>query len=196
MKYTVQSSIEIAAPAAQIFTIISDHEGTPNWVSDVKKVVLAKPGNGNKNGKGAMRRVTFRPVLWSTVDEEILTFEEGKGYTYRIMKGMPGLLDHLGQWELEESAGVTKVTWTVGFDFKVWHWFRPFHGNFVGTFKGVQEKALAGLKSAIKAQSPTSLKNRPTLRFNPAAFTISAPNVLLNSSTSEKIPSSSSILMA
>lgn len=146
----VNSSITINASKTDIFNIISDHEGTPNWVHKVKKVTLKKEGQP-KNGVGAMREVVFRPMLWTTVQEEILSYDQNESFTYRIAEGMPGLVDHLGKWSLESTSdGKTKVTWAVHFDFSKRHIFSWFVGSFAKSFKKVQEEALNQLKENLE----------------------------------------------
>lgn len=156
IKKTVHSSKYIQASVATIFKIISDHEGTPNWVQDVKVVKVLKHGTV-KNGKGTIRSVTFRPVMWSTIQEEIIEFNPNQDYSYRITEGMPGLVSHLGHWILEPSNdGMTKVIWDVSFEFKRMHWFRLFVGNFAKTFKKIQEKALNSLDNYAQKQEQMS----------------------------------------
>ena len=132
-----------------IFEIISDHEGTDKWVNDVEKVVLLQQGM-NKNGKGAIRRVKFKPKLWSTIDEEIIEYNPNQSYSYKITDGMPGLVNHLGMWQLDKVGNdKTKVTWNVHFEFKKYHWFGLLTNTFAKSFNKVQFSALESLNDYL-----------------------------------------------
>jgi uncharacterized protein YndB with AHSA1/START domain len=143
----------IKASAKDIFKVISDHENTHLWINEVEKVSLLKEG-ANKNGLGALRQVKFTPKLWSVIDEDILEFTPDERYTYTIVKGMPGLINHLGSWTLSEAAdGGTKVVWAVHFEFKKFHWFGLLVNNFASTFNKIQISALESLEAYLKEQA-------------------------------------------
>jgi ribosome-associated toxin RatA of RatAB toxin-antitoxin module len=146
----VQAEKIINASKEAIFKIISDHEGTSNWIQDVKQITLIKPGE-NKIGLGAIRKVNFKPKFWSTIDEEIIEYKEQESYSYTIIKGMPGLISHKGSWLLKEEAnGMTKVIWNVQFEFKKFHWFALLVNNFAKTFNQIQVNALDSLDAYLK----------------------------------------------
>ncbi|OJJ14451.1 hypothetical protein BKI52_42475 [marine bacterium AO1-C] len=139
----------IKASQEAIFKIISDHEGTHRWVKEVDKVLIVKEGE-QKNGLRAIRKVHFKPVLWTTVEEEIIDFQENKSYIYKIISKMPGLVDHKGVWSLQEiSADATEVVWDVYIEFKKMHWFSLFAGSFAKSFGKVQNRALAQLEQDL-----------------------------------------------
>ena len=73
-KASVRVGAEYPVPPAAVWSVVSDHEGTHAWVPKVKRVTLLKPGEP-KNGMPALRRVEFRPALWSTIDERIVSVE-------------------------------------------------------------------------------------------------------------------------
>jgi ribosome-associated toxin RatA of RatAB toxin-antitoxin module len=133
----------------EIFRIIAEHEKTGDWLNNVKQVVLLKEGSPS-NGVGAIREVTFKPKLWSTIEEEIFLYDQDNTYSYRIIKGMPGLLKHKGTWTLNSiENGKTEVIWTVYFEFKKYHWFSLFLKNFITTFNKVQVDALEDLDAFL-----------------------------------------------
>lgn len=143
----------IDASPEEIFRVISEHENTHLWIKEVEKVSLLKKGE-NKNGSGALRQVKFTPKLWSVIDEEILEFSPNKKYTYKIVKGMPGLINHLGSWTLSEVNNTcTKVVWEVHFEFKKFHWFGLFVNNFASTFNKIQRSALVSLEDYLQEQA-------------------------------------------
>lgn len=144
---TAKAQIKIEAGKEALFGVLVNHEGTHNWVQEVNKVTLLKEGTP-KNAKGAIREVDFKPRLWTTVQEEILSYQDNEYYTYSIIEGMPGLVSHLGKWSVEEAGNnETLVTWEVEFTFKKFHWFSPFVNSFVKSFNEVQNNALKNLKA-------------------------------------------------
>lgn len=146
----INSEILIKAPKEAIFKIVSDHEGTHKWIEKVKKIRLLKKGTP-KNGKGAIREVNFKPMTWTTVQEEIVVYQEDSHFHYKIQSKMPGLVDHLGVWRLEETEdGHTKVFWEVKMEYKKGHWFTWFEKGFAKQFKKVQHQALNQLKKDLE----------------------------------------------
>lgn len=148
----INSSITIKASKEAIHKIISNHVGTPTWVKEVKEVKLLKEGTPT-NGLGAIREVNFRPAFWTTVQEEIVAYEENEGFQYKVLK-MPGLINHLGVWELIEkpNGGVT-VHWNVYMEFKKFHIFGLFINKFGRDFKKVQINALSFLKETLEKKN-------------------------------------------
>ena len=146
----VNSQIQIQATPAAVFNIVSDHTGTPTWVKEVKEVKLLQQGTP-KNGKGAIREVNFRPAFWSTVQERIISYEDNKTYSYKIVS-MPGVADHLGIWAVADNGdGSSTVSWQVYFGLKKRHWFRIFFSKkFATDFKQIQENALLKLKEMLE----------------------------------------------
>ncbi len=150
MKVNINSSITIDASKEAIFSIVSDHEGTDNWVDEVKSVKLIKKGTP-KNGLGAIRRVDFKPMFWTSVNEKIVLFKENQEYHYKVIK-MPGVSDHLGIFSLEENGNnQTTVHWKVYLEFKKYHFMRLLSGKFGKDFKAVQESGLLKLKKQLES---------------------------------------------
>lgn len=150
MTIEINSSIAIRATKEEIFQVVSDHEGTPNWVDEVKCIKLIKEGTP-KNGKGAIREVHFKPLLWNTVQERIIHFEPNTEYQYKVVK-MPGLKDHLGTFYLEDTAtDLITLRWTVHMEFKKYHPFSLFANKFKRDFKIVQEKGFQKLKERLES---------------------------------------------
>lgn len=146
----IESSVLIQADPSSIFAIVSNHEGTPDWVDKVKKVKLLKTGTP-KNGLGAIREVHFKPLLWGAAREEIVAYEQDSHFHYKVISSLPGMIDHLGMFQLTpQSDGMVKVEWKIHFVFKQKHWFRYFLKSFAKQFKAVQEDAFAVLKGQLE----------------------------------------------
>ena len=147
----VDSFVVIKASEAAVFAVITDHPGTPNWVKNVNKVTVLKDGSPH-HGKGTIREVDFKPRFWTTVTEEVMTYQKDSHFEYRIVKGMPGLLAHLGRMELtDQGDGAVRLDWKVHFEFKKMHWFRLFLGSFQKQFKATQEAGLGLLKQQLES---------------------------------------------
>ena len=93
--HAIRVSVDIDATQAAVWERVSDHEDTPSWVEAVKRVTLAQSGTP-RNGVGAIRVVSFKPALWSTIHERITRFEPPHSFDYVLFKGMPALSSHLG----------------------------------------------------------------------------------------------------
>ncbi len=141
----LQHSVEINAPAAAVFALVSDHENTPNFVDAVKQVTLLREGQP-RNGLGAIRDVRFRPLLWQGVQEEIVFWDAPHGYHYRILSGFAGLAQHLGQWRIDVTASGCRVTWDIVVDYRPNHPAALLAGVFDKAFTAVMQQALAKLK--------------------------------------------------
>ncbi len=129
----------------ECFKIVSNHRFTHNFVFDVKKCTVLEEGE-TKNGKGTVREVKFKSRLWPSIKERVIFFDPPKHYAYKIISGMPGLEDHLGEWHVEAiNENESKVIWTVYFKFKKAHLFYPLRHRFVNRFECIQKDALENL---------------------------------------------------
>jgi hypothetical protein len=148
--HEVRVGTDIAAPQAAIWERVSEHEDTPSWVDAVKSVTLTRPGEP-PNGVGAIRVVKFKPLLWSTIHEEITRFDPPRTFEYVLFKGMPGLVSHLGRVIVDDlGQDRSRLRWEVDFVFRTVHPFRPFVPSFVRDFEGVLTSAVANLKGQLE----------------------------------------------
>ena len=96
---TVRVERSIAAPAADVFEMLTDHAGYTRF-RGVSKAERFRDGEPDPNGVGAMRRITTPPV---TFEEEILTFDRPRRMDYVIRKAnFP--LEHEGGSIVVEGA--------------------------------------------------------------------------------------------
>jgi polyketide cyclase/dehydrase/lipid transport protein len=150
--FTVHVSRAIAAPAARVWTRVSDHANTHTWVREAR-VELLEPGEPAPDGKGALRRVAFpdRP-LWTTILERVTAFDPGTSFSYKVVRGMPGLRDHLGTVSVTPRGDDRcELTWHVDFEFPAWHPMRLFGKGFVASFGAVLQAALDELATQLSA---------------------------------------------
>jgi carbon monoxide dehydrogenase subunit G len=148
--YHVHAEIEIAAPAEVVWARVSDHEATPSWIPQVKRVRLERDGEVH-NGKGAIRVVAFRPRLWTAAREEIVRFEPPRLFEYVVRAGMPALRHHLGHVEVEPRGGGSRLRWDVDFTFGGIHPFRLFVPGVMRAFQGVLDEGMRELRRQLEA---------------------------------------------
>lgn len=150
LKYQIRTSCDINVAADKVWSRVSDHEATPSWVKEVKKVTLSHIGTP-KNGVGAERVVVFKPRMWSTIYEKITHFDEPHEFHYVLYKGMPGLVSHLGK-VIVDDLGVDRcrLRWEVDFEFKTIHPFALIAPSFVKQFEDVLQAALLNLKRQVE----------------------------------------------
>lgn len=150
---TIRVETRIAATPDAVWARVSDHEATPSWIAEVKCVELTEPGTGTRGGLGAVRRVAFKPRMWSTVLERIVEHRPPERFHYVLFEGMPGLLRHEGRVIVQPDAGGAILRWEVDFQFRSVHWFRPIVPSFVRQFEAVLRGGLAELKRQLEAPS-------------------------------------------
>lgn len=152
-RHQIRVSSEIAVTPDVVWKRISEHEATPTWVDEVTRVTLTREGSP-RNGLGAIRVVEFKPLLWSTIHEEITLFEPGRAFEYVLFKGMPSLRSHLGQLSIDDlGSGRSRLHWDVDFEFSVAHPFRLFLASFLRDFEGVLGRGVDELKRHLESES-------------------------------------------
>ena len=150
-RHEIRAQTDIAAPAKLVWARISDHEQTPTWVEQVRRVKLTHLGNP-RNGVGAIRVVEFKPLLWTTIHEEITAYSPGVAFEYVLFKGMPALRSHLGRLSIDAvDNGHCTLHWDVDFEFDTVHPFRLFLSRFLRDFEGVLNDGLLELKRQLES---------------------------------------------
>jgi Polyketide cyclase / dehydrase and lipid transport len=145
----VETSINASVDA--VWARVADHEATPSWISEVKRVRITEPGAETRGGQGAVREVAFKPRLWTTILERIIVYRPGERFHYVLFSGMPGLLHHEGRVIVAPAGSGATLRWEVDFRFRSLHWFRPFVPSFVRQFEGVLQGGLAELKRQLES---------------------------------------------
>jgi uncharacterized protein YndB with AHSA1/START domain len=108
---TIRVERQLDGPIEGIFEILSDHENYDRF-GGVRHAELLRPGDSERNGRGAMRRIKLGPLVF---DEEITAFERPIRMDYVIRKlNVP--FDHDGgSIRLDERDGGTHALWTSTF---------------------------------------------------------------------------------
>ena len=101
----------VAAPVAQVWALLADHEGMARWAPGLK-VTLVQPGQPDRNGVGAQRRIKAAPLLPALV-EEVTAFEPERRLGYRGVSGIP-LRNYAGEITLQPAGAGTASRLTSG----------------------------------------------------------------------------------
>jgi uncharacterized protein YndB with AHSA1/START domain len=99
---------EIAAPAATVFEVLTDH-AKYSELTQLRKSELEREGSPDPNGVGAIRKLT---VVGPPMREEVIAFEAPSRFSYTVLSGLP-VRDHVGTVELTSSGNGTKMVYAV-----------------------------------------------------------------------------------
>ena len=113
MHISSTATATIKRPLAEAWAVLADHEGMSAWGPGIK-VTLSTEGSPDRNGVGAVRRIST-PGPTPTIVEEITAFEPTRYLAYRALSGVP-LRDYRGEVELTDQDGQTFVQYTVHAD--------------------------------------------------------------------------------
>jgi uncharacterized protein YndB with AHSA1/START domain len=108
----------VAAPAARVWAVLSDHEGMARWAPGMK-ASLVRPGDDERNGVGAQRRL--QPPLLPAFVEEITAFEPERRLSYAALAGIP-LRNYVADVQLRpvgSGDSGTEISYTVSADNKI-----------------------------------------------------------------------------
>lgn len=137
---TIDVSIIINAPIEKVFDALSDHESYKK-ITGILSAKLLKPGDTEKNGKGAIRQLDGIGI---TFIEEIPAFERNKYYEYKVLECYLNLglvrieiplIHELGRITLQEKEDGVEVRWisiidlNIPFAKEIATKFFAFHGS-------------------------------------------------------------------
>ena len=110
----IQEEVRIEAPVARVWKVVREHERMKKWTG--LRAELLRPGNADRNGVGALRRLGKLGALGSGVEEEVVEFVPNERYVYRLLRGAP-IRNHRGTVMLiPEGPTTTRVRWAVEFE--------------------------------------------------------------------------------
>jgi uncharacterized protein YndB with AHSA1/START domain len=75
---TIERSIEIAAPASRVWSVMVDVEAMPTWSSSMTSVVLETPGPLEVGSVALVVQPKLSPTRWTVVD-----LVPGESFTWR-----------------------------------------------------------------------------------------------------------------
>ena len=136
----VENEILINASAEQTWNKLIDHAGLGSWTLFKGKVL--RPGTDSANGPGCIRELT---TFGSRITEEVVAWDEGRHYTYKLRTGAP-FKWHQGDVFVSEENGMTKVRWAIRFQSRI-----PFTGKIIALFmKWIFWRALQNLRKQLE----------------------------------------------
>jgi uncharacterized protein YndB with AHSA1/START domain len=108
--YHYRVSRLVAASAATVWVVISDHTGMPRW-TPYRRAVLETPGQPHRNGVGAVRSLH---LIGPPTREEVLEFEPPHRLRYRLLSGLP-FRDYTGEITIEPEGTGSRLSTTLRF---------------------------------------------------------------------------------
>jgi catechol 2,3-dioxygenase-like lactoylglutathione lyase family enzyme len=137
----VENEIFIDASAEQTWNKLIEHSCLGDWTIFKGKVL--RPGSDSGNGPGCVRELT-RPGC--RITEEIVSWDEGKHYSYKLRTGAPFKF-HQGDVFVSEENGMTRVRWAIRFHSRI-----PFTGKLIALgMKVIFRDALNNLKKQLES---------------------------------------------
>ena len=144
MANATTSSIDIAAPPAQVMAVIADFDTYPEWAEQVKSVEVLEPG-----AAGRPLRVRFTMDAGPIKDSYTLDYTwapDGRAVSWTLVKGQMQKAQD-GSYALSESKGATTVTYSLAVDLNI---------PMIGMLRRKAEKviidtALKGLKRRVES---------------------------------------------
>jgi mxaD protein len=111
----VTKSVEINAPADQVWRKINDFNALHRWLPTIAKTEITR---GQNNKPGAVRLLTLK--AGGTVEQLLLAYNPaGMSYTYRIIRGVLPVSNYKSTITVESTGrNKSKVTWSSKFQRK------------------------------------------------------------------------------
>jgi carbon monoxide dehydrogenase subunit G len=150
-KHQINQSATSAAPPGAVWALLSDVTTWAGWAPfDASELEQAAPA-GDPNGVGAHR--CFRRGR-RTTHEEVVAFEPGSHFAYRLLSGVRGVTNYRADVTLAPTAaGGTEISWRSTFDanFGAGRLVVAVLGRFIGRVA----RALAGAaEEHVDRQTP------------------------------------------
>ena len=102
---------EVAAPRAVVFAALVDPGGWEDWFPNVRVARYATPP---PHGVGTIREADVGGTRWV---EEIIAWDEDTRWAWTVMRAsVPFAKAQVETFELEDSAGGTRVRWTLALE--------------------------------------------------------------------------------
>jgi catechol 2,3-dioxygenase-like lactoylglutathione lyase family enzyme len=137
----VENEMLIRAPVEKTWGRLIDHAGLGSWTLFDSAVL--RPGNESPNGPGCLRELR---AFGLRITEEVVDWEEGRHYGYRLRTGAP-FRWHRGDLFVSEENGGTRVRWAIRFESRI-----PFTGRITAWCLGlVFRRALKQLQRQLEA---------------------------------------------
>lgn len=110
---TSSATATVQRPVEHVWAVLADHEGMSTWGPGLK-VTLVTEGAPDRNGLGAVRRITA-PGPMPAIVEEVVAFEPGTRLGYRARSGVP-FKNYGGDVVLTPTPGGTRIDYAISLD--------------------------------------------------------------------------------
>lgn len=112
----VTAQATVPRPVEHVWSVLADHEGMSSWGPGLT-VTLDRAGAADRNGVGAVRRISAPGPLPAIV-EEVVAFEPGHRLGYEARGGVP-FKNYGGEVSLEPAGAGTRIEYAVRLDQRV-----------------------------------------------------------------------------
>lgn len=116
MSTSVTATATVQRPVEHVWAVLADHEGMSSWGPGLT-VTLEKAGSGDRNGLGAVRRISA-PGPMPAIVEEVVAFEPGARLGYRAKAGVP-FKNYAGEVVLTPAGTGTRIDYSLTLDERV-----------------------------------------------------------------------------
>ena len=113
---TVTATATVPKSPEHVWSVLSDHEGMSGWAPGLK-VTLENEGGTERNGLGAVRRISA-PGPMPAIVEEVVAFQPPSLLSYRAKAGVP-FKNYGGTVTLTPAGNGTKIDYSITLDQRV-----------------------------------------------------------------------------
>lgn len=140
---TVELTITIDRPVADVYRVLTTPELTPSWSANAIEEHVTTPG---PIGVGSRRRATVRRFGGGTTENEI-EITELEPERRVAVRSIESLVPFTSSWRFTPDDAGTRVDWR--WDFALSGWLRPFDGLLALMFERAFRRDLERLKSMM-----------------------------------------------
>ncbi|MCW2787644.1 MAG: MxaD family protein [Marmoricola sp.] len=113
---TTTATATVERPVEHVWAVLADHEGMSAWGPGLT-VTLVTEGTPDRNGLGAVRRITA-PGPMPAIVEEVVAFEPTTRFGYRAKAGVP-FKNYSGEVVLTPAGAGTRIDYSITLDQRV-----------------------------------------------------------------------------
>jgi uncharacterized protein YndB with AHSA1/START domain len=103
----------VQRPVDHVWAVLADHEAMSTWGPGLT-VTLVTEGAPDRNGLGAVRRITA-PGPMPAIVEEVVVFEPETRFGYKALSGVP-FKNYAGDVVLTPTPGGTRIDYSIRVD--------------------------------------------------------------------------------
>lgn len=144
---TVEEAIEIQRSAADIFPIVENVEGFPDFMEGVKKVTFLERGDDWTISEW-ITEAAGRNIKW--IEKDYPKPEENR-IDFELVKG--DLKSFSGFWQLEANGEATRVVFNISFEFGIPMLAPLLHPVLAKILRENMKQMLESLKNNMEKQA-------------------------------------------